>query len=158
MSEPHIPITAATRPYPGITLFFYFYPPPPSRRPARTHARFCTSRPGEFKRRHVLKSAPGARHNAPLRLNLHLTLLEQFLPLVKSHRLSPGLCREDTDLVGSLARPVHIASGGRGASAWSRWTLRNERFAMRRCSSCSTSTNPCDCGQPNSGGPRPMQN
>ena len=45
------------------------------------------------------------------------TLLEQFLPLAKSHSLSAGLCREDTDLVNSLARPVHIASGGRGASA-----------------------------------------
>ena len=69
VSEPHIPITTATRPYPGITLFFYFYPPSPSRRPARTHARFCTSRPGEFKRRHVLKSTAGVDHSAPLRLN-----------------------------------------------------------------------------------------
>ena len=88
----------------------------------------------------------------------NLTLLEQFLPLAKSHSLPQGLCREDTDLVDSLARPVHIASGGRGASAWSLWTLRKERFAMGRCSSCCTSTNPCDCGQPNSGGPRTMQN
>ena len=69
VSEPHMPVTTATRPYPRITLFFYFYPPSPSRRPARTHARFCTSRWGKFKRRHVLKSAPGARHSAPLRLN-----------------------------------------------------------------------------------------
>jgi hypothetical protein len=75
VSEPHMPVTTATRPYPRITLFFYFYPPPPSRRPARTHARFFTSRWGKSKRRHVLKSAPGAHHNAPLRLNLPLIFL-----------------------------------------------------------------------------------
>jgi hypothetical protein len=75
VSEPHMPVTTATRPYPRITLFFYFYPPPPSRRPARTHARFRTSRWGKFKRRHVLKSGPGPRHNAPLRLNLPLIFL-----------------------------------------------------------------------------------
>ena len=89
---------------------------------------------------------------------LRLTLLEQFCPLGKSHRLQQGLCREDTDLVNSLARPVHIASRGRGASAQSLCTLQKEHFAMRRSSSCSASTNPCDCGQPNSGGPRAMQN
>ena len=75
VSEPHMPVTTATRPYPRITLFFYFYPPSPSRRPARTHARFRTSRWGKFKRRHVLKSGPGPRHNAPLRLNLPLIFL-----------------------------------------------------------------------------------
>ena len=59
VSEPHMPVTTATRPYPRITLFFYFYPPSPSRRPARTHARFCTSRPEELKRRNFLKSTSG---------------------------------------------------------------------------------------------------
>ena len=57
-----------------------------------------------------------------------LTLLEQFCPLGKSHSLSRGLCGEDTDLVLALVRPVHIASGGRGASAWSLWTLWKERL------------------------------
>ena len=39
-----------------------------------------------------------------------LTLLEQFLPLAKSHVWTQGLCGEDTDLAFSLARPLHIAS------------------------------------------------
>ena len=49
--------------------------------------------------------------------NDSLTLLEQFYSLSKSHSLLRGPCGEDTDLVNSLARPVHIASRGRGASA-----------------------------------------
>ena len=57
----------------------------------------------------------------------------------------------------ALLRLVHIASEGRGASAWSLWTLRKERFALGRCSSCCASTHPCDCEQPNSRDPRAMK-